>query len=113
MRKVTLLFAGATVFMALLLAPQAASACRRCGFKLDCTSNPDCEIIPTCKGTEYPTRGRVGCAASGSSCDTWGELCDWADNLLLRAEPDLQAMLAGQNQTYRVPELQCRAPFAL
>ena len=95
MRKITLLVG--CMAMALALAPDAASACRRCGFKLDCQISPDCEIVPACKGTQFPTRGYVGCEASGSSCDTWGELCDWADNRLQREEADLLAIFTAQN----------------
>lgn len=102
MRRV---FVMTLALAALLIASPEALACSRCGWKLDCSIDPDCILVLGCKPTAYPTRGFSDCDATADTCTNGGDLCFWTD--LRTSEWDLMALLDGENLSAAEPGDQC------
>ena len=107
MRKIAVAVITVVAVLALLTSDREASACERCGFHLDCESNPDCDLIPYCKEAFYPNAGFEDCTSTTTTCTTSNNPCQWA-SVLQPSESDLSALISGETSSSLRLKKQCR-----
>jgi hypothetical protein len=107
MRKMSISVVTAVAVLVLLASAREASSCERCGFRLKCDINPNCEIVTACKEVEHPNLvGYDACYETLGSCTTSPNPCQWTMSFPA-GEPDWMALIEDGSNSSPLLERQC------